>query len=422
MSADSSWSFIPLSEFKPPAEPVVVEVQRGLRRLWHFLRTQKNGVPKNLEDDLESPSQKRLDWLIPAPNWDQMCQDYLEESLTAWLQGDPDEVGHQTFVTVPYNGVHQMIRSWASSQGLRMFKPPGRKQLLEDSDAWLGNLQTQAQACKESNTRLVLPHLGRCYLRHQNGLDLIYRLLDWLANSNYPCLIMCDSWAWAYLDRVVRISSILSEPKVLAPVDAKQLAMWFYQLSSKDGLRAVNFRKTTTGKVVIGPRERTSTDLELEASADQLHTTSEFLEYLAAFSRGNPGIAWWVWRKHLLLAADEDANEFVKQMAAADGCITIWIPRHEALETELPLASSKHIHINEAFILHTMLLHNTVPADLFPELLPLTATEIHSSLQVLQDDKLIELNPNNSSWAVSLGAYQGVYKLLRRNGFLVSSV
>lgn len=85
MSADSNWSFIPLSEFEPPAEPVTGEVQRGLRRFWNSLRKQKSVTPTKSKGELESPSQKRLDWLIPAPNWDQMCQDYLEESLISWL-------------------------------------------------------------------------------------------------------------------------------------------------------------------------------------------------------------------------------------------------------------------------------------------------------------------------------------------------
>jgi hypothetical protein len=127
-------------------------------------------------------------------------------------------------------------------------------------------------------------------------------------------------------------------------------------------------------------------------------------------------VAWAIWRQCLHIGTDEDAEEAAQEAAARDRGRTLWIrPWQEVLLPELPRGTDTA----ELLLLHTLLLHDGLPADLLDALLPFSSGDIRQRLYRLRSGGLVK--EEEGLWRVTLLGYPAVRTALSDEDNLVDA-
>lgn len=396
------WRLIPLCDFQAPAAPTSEAVRNWLLSIWYRLHpspvTSTSGFDK-AEGELRAAPKKLLQQAAPDPRWSDGAAALFENELAQWLNTDELD-SPRVVVYTPFSGLDCMVYSWATQRGFTTVAAPTIEDILSGGQNWL--LDCQAQG----NKRWLLPKLEHWYLRQENGLNLLRRWLDWLNSSPVKGLIVCNSWSWYYLNHVLHIGAFLPEPLTLSPVDAVDLACWFQMLPAQSPGENFVFRLTNSGKNVCAILE--------QKESDKPTVKSTFLEDVAARSRGNPGIAWHIWRHSMRIAVKEDVNEKAHAEAATDPGKTIWIRPWDKLGLPRVPAGAE---ASTAFLLHTLLLHGSATARTLHKLLPLPPAEIVRILQHLRDAGIVE--GTGEQWSIAPLGYPAVRSFLAEEGYLI---
>jgi hypothetical protein len=146
---------------------------------------------------------------------------------------------------------------------------------------------------------------------------------------------------------------------------------------------------------------------------------TDFLQRLAAFSRGNPGVAYAIWRYSLRLAQNKEVQEKTQEAAANDGFHrTIWVEPWSLLN--LPSLPTLDRRDRALFVLHTLLLHDGLPGKLLAQILPFPESQTQGSLQSLRVAGVVTCDQD--IWRVAAAAYPGVREFLRYEGYLVDDL
>ncbi len=414
------WQFSPLAQFEKarPQEPTQEAVRHGLRALWQRLPFNRTApeTPETPEAArfLTSAPTLMMERAAPSPDWQSVGSLGLDQALSSWLEGGA-EAGSRAIVAAPASCVDQMVRAWAQDHGLDLLAPPSQDAILS-GQAWLDELE-QRRRGEDAPRRFVLTGLEHCYLRHPAGLDLVRQLLDLIWRQEIVCLLTCDSWAWAYLNRLLHVESVLPAPLVLSPLDVPALSTWFRSLADQEEPRHLTFRQANNGRPILAPADRADAKSSQDDEKSAKDTKDqEFLVHLAALSRGNPGVGWAIWRESLLVRSDEDEEVDAKAQAEADADrgYTMWVRTWAKVELpKLPTGTGREA----AFVLHALLLHNGLPSNLLPALLPLDRAEVVHILQTLRSARLV-VNPGDH-WYVSPAGYPAVRSFLDGEGFLI---
>ncbi|MFZ1757342.1 MAG: hypothetical protein WBO46_21305 [Caldilineaceae bacterium] len=393
------WALLPLDEFRPPASAAPEVVRSGLADLWKRLvgREHQDDDPRAAAS-LRSPSQELLDWAAPAP----VCPvDRLagaDSALAAWLEREPESAGVLSVVDSPVANLDQDLSEWAAAEGFTLLSPPTAAQILQGDTDWLDTLPLN------SPKRLLLPNLERCFLRHHNGLDLLRGLIDRIDQQQPALLIVCQSWAWRFLSLVTQVDALCGAPLVLAPFDARRLNRWLSNCAEASSPYDFVFREARTGKTVL---ERSGGD------GEDPPDPSAFLKHLAAASRGDPYLAWHIWRRSLLTARDENVDNAAKEAAADDAGYTIWVrPWEEVKLPDLTRRASKE----DGMFLYTLLLRGALSFDLAVALLPHSSDRLRHSLQHLSREGVIR--QKDGLWHLAPIGYPAVRRLLIDEGYL----
>lgn len=400
--AQELWRFIPLHDFDAPPEPPGETVRSTLISLWERLNERaRNSENEEAEhEELQSVPPGLLGWIAPEPNWQEQCTAAIDDALEHWLQTEDEEAGQKMLVAAPHSNVADMAIQWSRAHEYAVIKPPTPTQILENDPQWM------EQWTHNKASRLVFPWLERCYLRHHNGLDLARRLLDWLWATKKPCLLVSDSWAWCYLSRIYPLDVITPHPLTLAPLKAQLLNYWFAALARRDQRDHFIFRQEDNGEAIVRSQEKETTE-----------SPHSYLRHLAARSRGIPGVAWAIWRHSLQINDEHAIKEQVREKAAVDQGVTIWITPWDKLN--LPDVNNK-VSGDESFVLHSLLLHNGLPEELIPQLLPLSPARTLQALRHLQFLGLVERGRHG--WQVAPLAYPSVRSHLRTEGYLTDEL
>jgi hypothetical protein len=339
-----------------------------------------------------------LDQIASAPDW-RVAAMALNAALEAWLNSNLANRQPVVVVGAPHTNKAEILKLWAKEQKWRVIEPPTPDDILAQNEQWLGQLT-------DDDTPWVLPSLERCYLRHTQGLALIRRFFDQLWSDRVSHgLIGCDSWAWAYIRHIWsgRVPSVF----VVQAFTHQSLEAWFQTLATGSDLAPFLFRQQDNGKYVLNPPP------ELAEEIDPPVEISNFLRRLASYSRGIPGIAWALWRRSLLGEFNEALSEEERQQIHQFRATTIWVRSWDQLkEPSFPADFSRA----QAFILHTLLLHNCLPTELLARLLSLSATEVFQHLCSLQAAGLVE--EDAETWCVSPLGYPVVRQFLKGEGYL----
>jgi hypothetical protein len=421
VAADSKqdlWRFIRLEQYTRPPEPAQETVRQGIFGLWGRLGWGKKSGPVFRESNLSQAPRELLEAVVPVPDWSEGIA-AVTASLGDWLDATQPETPVQVFVGPCYSGTAQILAQWAEARGWDLLPSPEPEQILAGGKEWL------AQADDDGGAPVVLPHLEHCYLRHYDGLTMLRRLLEIILSHRRRWLVGCDSWAWAYFRQVFNVGAMLRPPWILAPFDQERLQVWLPEVIEGAPTPGFVFRQSDNGRFILPPAPGGKTELPDRDQPEPAGSPnlSNFLKYLAAYSRGIPGIAWAVWRHSLYVAMMQEAEE---KEAAAGGepsaapmaGKTIWVKPWPQIDR--PTVPNLPERPQFLMVLHALMLHGGIKERLLPEVLPLAPMEIIEYLYLLQNAGLVETD--QGFWRVTPQGYPAVRQELQSEGYLTDAV
>lgn len=388
------WDYIYYTDYQVPSAPLLQKVNGWWKLIQHLRATFNLQSSARFEQDiqLERLSPQVLQRVVPPIDWQNASTD-LTTHLHQWLEN-----AHERSVVVvvlpPFTDQGKLLSEWAQSHDWQVLTPPTIEQVLQDDRTWLETLK--------SNDKLwVLPNLEKCYLRHPQGLEIVRRLLDAAYSGEYgQGLIGCDSWAWMFLRYVWqgRTPIVLT----LQAFDADKIQTY---LQSRWTKRPIAIRDAFTLDLVTH-----STTFDTEGTS-----TNNFLQYLAAYSRGNLGVALALLRLHISDKPEEViANDAeLEEMTTPN---TYWLKSwYELTKPSMP-ANAGH---NEAMVLHNLLLHSGMTFKCLELTLPLTSPQMASILVHLEQADLVERS--GKYWQITPQGYPAAREFLQSLNYLVDA-
>lgn len=394
------WEYVPAAAFSLPSAAVSHIARNRLFVLRRLLRQENTANEASLKPEakLRVLPEKQLARVAPAPAWDEAAA-ALHTALTEWLAQKEAPAPVVLLVRPPHSGQTGILTAWAEQQTKKVFQSPSPEQVLAGDEDWFPHPQDDEEPW-------VFAALERAYLRHASGISLVRRFLDRASSGALGRgIISCDSWAWAYLQRIWhgRLPATLT----LQAFDKDRLSRCFHELANGSRRKPLRFFQTNNRHTVL-PTEDPDT-----APGEK----SGFLHALAAHSRGNLGVAWAVWRASLRSEPD-DVEVAAAASAEAPGSrlSTVWVQAWEELELpELPPGSGQ----DEAIVLHALLLHNGLPLDTVQQCLPLSPNQVMETLLRLEDAGL--LAHRAPLWQVTDLGYPAARRFLQAGGYLVDA-
>ncbi|MCP5097922.1 MAG: hypothetical protein GY943_20435 [Chloroflexi bacterium] len=404
------WEYVPLNQYERPNPPAREAMRNGVVSFWKRLHP-VNQLNLMRRKELQSIPPYLLNRAAPVPDSNQVMH-ALDMALQGWRQSKEVRQTVQVIVGPPGSGVAEVVTELAKNKGWQIVGAPTTSQILEDGSAWLANVM------EDNLTPLVIPWFGKCFLRHQEGLTLMSRLVDWLQGTKRRCLIACDSWAWAYLIKALQIDVMLPIPLTLAPFDGTRLQFWLPSLARRIHQGRFVFRDLSNGQPIFPMAEQYASDMKHIDKQESYYgdwvSVSYFIRQLAAYSRGLPGVVWAIWRECLQLSQDINLSKAARIEDLADDRFTVWV--REWSQLTLPIVPAP-IGTDECFILHTLLLHGDMTAQLLADLLPLSFNQVRHILHFFWEAEIVEQSDN--VWRVSILAYPAVRQFLANEGYLI---
>ena len=357
----------------------------------------ESGSPYEDDGELQLLTQERLKQLAPA--WEpRKTAAALDRALCEWLQTDKPVQSVQFVVGQPHGRHGEMLRHWADERKAKVIDPPSYEAILEGDLDWLEQWPGQDRLW-------VLPALEFCYLRNVRGVSIIRHLLGDLVSGRLgKGVVGCDSWAWAYLQRLWPLPR--GDVLTLQSFDGARLARWFASSAMREETERICFRIAETGATI------------LSSTWEEDEPDSEIIE-LAAHCRGNAATAISYWRRRLRVGptydeefgnADNSGDAEDRSEADRKNEQTVWVS-DTVDEPSLPDRDE-----TTALLLHALLLHEGLPESLLTEVLPLPDHRCMSILLRMQQAGVVECR--DSRWRVTVLAYANVRAFLSGRDYL----
>lgn len=408
------WEYITMPMFQRPPAPAREVVRKEVTSFWKRLHPTRM-IKRDGHNQLCTIPPYLLNRAAPPPNLEQAVT-ALEEALEGWRYSKDFNNIIKVIVGPPGSSIDQIVANLARRNDWQIVGPPTTHEILAGGQRWLENIT------QEEIAPLVLPRLGKCYLRHQDGLKLISRLLDWLQTTKRRCLIACDSWAWAYLSNTLQIDVMLPTPITLAPLDGARLHFWLPTLASTYRGKFV-FRDVKNGRQLFTTLDNYAERIQQNAQAGQMEHYGDwvgvnyYLRQLAAHSRGVPQIVWQLWRRSLQIT--NDVKDQISQHIESDknGEYTVWVQPWNRVDLPVVPASTGS---DETMVMHTILLHGGMTAQMLGYLLPLSHNQVRRILHHLLAQGLVN-SEADGTWYVPLLAYPAVRQFMEHEGYLVDA-
>lgn len=380
VDAADSLQFVPLGQYNVPSLPT----EHALRRYWVRLKdalVKEETLPFFTDDQLSAVTQG-LQEEQASPGLCAPLIDALEATLGPWVSQQRPDI---KLVVLPPCDPSDILRHWAQQQGHFIVQPPSRQQLFSD--------EVDFPPRCDPGALLVIPRLESWFLRHQHGLRALRTLLARLESLRQPCVIGCNSWAWAYLCVATGAATILPPAIVPPAFDARRLHRWFSLLVAESGA-PISFRLAANGADIL-------------ATDEQGEPEDSYLTQLAFASQGIPWVARLMWRESLRSHGDlGELPERVRQ-SMADDDKTLWVA---------PWADPKmpaQARANALLVLQSLLIHGGLKADEL--LLTLPSNCDLDVLPALVDSRFVERRDGLTQ--VRASAYPQARQLLVTAGY-----
>lgn len=396
-STEPLWEFIPISDYEIPSIPV----RSGATRLWESFRQLFRHSPDPKPGFLSKPEKlqalppEHLSRLVPLPDWSETVE-ALETTLQGWMSETDSSSGPCFVIGQPFSGNSEILSRWAVRHGAVCIQAPTYEQIRQGDAVWIKDLFGSIPLS-------VLPDLEHWFLRHVNGLNLVRQLWEELESSVAGKVVIgCDSWAWAYLNRVWAVPH--SDALTLKAFDGARLQRFFSRILHPMPHNRIRFRDVSTGN-------------DLWCVPAETEKPTEEMIRLAAYCRGNALTALYHWRKRLVSAPEgncpESEGETPNLWTDQPGEISLWVSDIPP-EPVWPGGNEEE----EAMLLtHALLVHGGLPEYLFPDLLPISETRCSSLMQQLRRSQIVDFQ--NGRWSVREFCYPAVRNRLRTKEYLV---
>ena len=176
-----AWQWVTVNEFERPAVPTVITVKKWWQNFTHWLSPKSEN---DEQDEHENTFELKLDEAIKE----------LDSVFSDWLN-DKDDNSLRWVIAPPHSGVAEAIQHWAQQNNMSTMKLPDRNTLCQPSDP---------PSPKFTKTKVwLMPQLAHTFLRQTNGLRWTREFFaEALSGEAGKGLIVCDSWAWAFLEKV----------------------------------------------------------------------------------------------------------------------------------------------------------------------------------------------------------------------------
>ena len=319
----------------------------------------------------------------PTPDWTEAVP-ALAEALAPWVESRFNTYNMAVVLGAPHSHMDVAVAAWATANGCITLDAPSMDHILTGNE-----IPWQGEPSSVNDAVYVIPALEEWFLRSPNGLDTLRRLLDRACAGKIRIVAGCQSWAWAFLSKAVQLE-LMADAYTLEPLNAHRLQEWCVALGNQGGVSLRNtLRQADTDAPVI-TNDRASSD---------------FMVRLAAYSCGIPGVAWALWRDHLVLVpgARDDGD-------LASVRVKPWL---EASHLALPGRLAQP----DCFVLHAILMHQAISREMLAAILPLSLAETAQSLHRLQMAGFLERI--NARWLVTPQGYPAVREKLREQRYLV---
>ena len=393
------WDFIPIEDFKLPSPPVTQKVKKQIKFLKNIFKKKQEDQNAQLIDeiDLQKFPSEEMNLIAPNQSWEEAANSF-QESIKNW-QADETENATNIIALIgpPYSGYTDTLFEWATENNLKIIEPPSLQQILSCDDSWFSN--------SDENKIWIFPHLEKSFVRHAEGINLIRQFLDKaLSGELGKGIIGCNSWAWNYIDHLWHGRSKIQI--TIQAFDQNKL-MKYYQAAHKNGNKeSFDFRQSDNGKYVISP----------DYPENSSHESSDFLQSLAAYSRGNLGVASTFWKSSAGFEADGISSEDKQEDQENKRKKTIWItPWNQLTKPEIP----DKVGEDGALVLHSILIHNGLAVDLIKELLPLSSNQIMEIIQILEEAEILDVI--DGIWTVTSSGYVAARDFVKSKGYLTDA-
>ncbi len=391
------WQYVPVGDYQIPATPVT---QSARERLYFFRKLfERNSQDKNsvfIESETLNPLPScEANCIIPEPDWSDAAAALLN-ALESWLIDGVKEGRSVVLVFPPHNGLIETLNILAQHLSWRVVSSPSPELIADGGGSWLRNLCTDLGPW-------ILPSLEKIYLRNASGLKLVRQFFHTIcSDSPGPGIIGCNSWAWAYLSRLWNGR----KPLLLTfqSFDQDRLTTLLQKSAGGTDLNRRNFRQTDNGRNIL---KQSSENQSAESS-------SNFLQILAAHSRGNPGIACDILRSALRATPGASMSSDTSSEEDDTQVNDLWVTPWDTINLPAIYAEAGH---DEAFVLQTLLLHNGLLLHTLAQLLPVSAGQVTKTVYTLEDNELIY--QVNDIWQVTPRGYPAVRRFLETKGYLV---
>ncbi|WP_286845245.1 hypothetical protein [Idiomarina sp. UBA4206] len=180
-----TWQWVTVDDYEKPAVPTVIKVKKWWGKFIRWITPEQE---QESEDDQSSALELSFD----------DAADALEQCFSEWLEDDEDN-SLRWIIAPPHSGVEEAVKKWAEKHSLREMNLPDREPLCDPGDSTLPEFLSKS----DDNKPWILPQLAHGFLRQTNGLRWVREFFSTvLSGEAGKGVIVCDSWAWAFLEKV----------------------------------------------------------------------------------------------------------------------------------------------------------------------------------------------------------------------------
>lgn len=180
-----TWQWVTVDDYEKPAVPTTIKIKKWWEKFVRWITPEQ-------EQESEEEQSKALELSFDT------AAEVLDECFSDWLEDD-DDSSLRWIIAPPHSGVEEAVNKWADKHSLREMNLPDRESLCDPDDSPMPEFSPKS----DDNKPWIMPQLAHGFLRQTNGLRWVREFFSTvLSGETGKGVIVCDSWAWAFLEKV----------------------------------------------------------------------------------------------------------------------------------------------------------------------------------------------------------------------------
>jgi len=263
---NKTWQWVTVDNYEETAVPTVIKLKKWWQKFIGW-------VTPDHEQEVEEKQPDALELSFDEP------VKALDECFAEWLEDDDDQ-SLRWIIAPPHSGVEEAVHKWVEQHDITQLNLPNRESLCDPEQASLPEFPAEGV--------WVMPQLAYGFLRQTNGLRWVREFFSAvLSGEAGKGVILCDSWAWAFLEKVWPVP--VNQLWTLQGLDQASLAQ--LGLARGDGrLRALAALSRGNAGVAAAYSDRyqraSEESFETPASPSDVSDTTAFVCYALLLHRG----------------------------------------------------------------------------------------------------------------------------------------